>query len=431
MGRRPRSVSSGAFVLLARAHQLWLQSEKLRWFGGRAPKQYSGGHEKQLAHRVGAELVNEILELFNRGDMDWPTATERLQIGRARLYALRTEWLAGKKTLWLGSSGGNHKAHWPEPVQKFLREFVPICKPLNYALISEQLAQRFGFERSRAAVAEFIQKHHGELIARHAPGPKPRRRWETAAVGELWQHDSSPHRWWPAASLQTLILTADDHSRRIVAGRFDVDTTWSHFCMLRPAFEREGCPASFYTDGLSLFGHTSPHDRLDTVTQFQRALAALKVNHRVAPSPQAKGKIERLFGTFQRRLVTLLRYEKIQDADRANQLLQSQIDHYNQAHLHSTTGLTPNQAWEKALQEKRSRLQPAPAATLLDLHLALHIPRRVSSASTVEFLGRTWRIAPTRHHSVLIIHHPNKHFWVIPSAKNLSKWPAVLGSYSL
>jgi hypothetical protein len=220
-------------------------------------------------------------------------------------------------------------------------------------------------------------------------------------------------------------------SRKIVAGRFDADTTWSHFCLLRPALERHGCPASFYTDGLSLFGHTSASDRLDTLTQFQRALGALKINHRVAPSPQAKGKIERLFGTFQKRLVTLLRYEKIRDFDQANQLLEREIDYYNQAHCHSTTGLTPNQAWEKALQEKRCRLRPAPIDTLLNLHLALHIPRRVSSASSIEFLGRTWKIAPTRHHSVLIIHHPKSRFWVIPPTKNFAKWPDVLGCYTL
>lgn len=430
-GQLPRSESSGVILFLAQAHQLRLQSEKLRGFGGGAPKWHSAPHEKQLAHRVGSELVTEILKLFNSGEMDWQTAAERLQIGRARLYTLRAEWLAGRKKLCLEPSGGNHKALWPEAVQNFLREFLPVCKPLNYALISEQLSRRFAFERSRSTVAEYIQKHHSELIARSAPGPKPRRRWETAAVGELWQHDSSPHRWWSAASLQTLILTADDHSRRIVAGRFDVDTTWSHFCHLRPAFQRYGCPASFYTDGLSLFGHTSADDRLDTATQFQRALGALKVNHRVAPSPQAKGKIERLFGTFQKRLVTLLRFEKIRDIDQANQLLQREIDHYNQAHLHRTTGLTPDQAWQKALQEKRSRLRPAPAETLLDLHLALHIPRRVSSASSVEFLGRTWKITPTRHHSVLIIHHPNQRFWIVPPTKNPSKWPDVLGCYSL
>ncbi len=93
-------------------------------------------------------MVTEILKLFNQGDMDWQTAAERLQIGRTRLYDLRAEWLSGKKVLSLQPSGGNHKALWPEPVRKFLREFLPVCKPLNYALMSEQLARRFGFERS-------------------------------------------------------------------------------------------------------------------------------------------------------------------------------------------------------------------------------------------------------------------------------------------
>jgi hypothetical protein len=382
-------------------------------------------------HRVGPEVVCEILGRFNAGEMDWQTATERLQIGPAQLYRLRTEWLRNHKSLSLRASGGNHKESWPKPVREFLRQFLPVCKPLNYALIAEQLARRFNFERSRSAVADYIGQHYPKLLAQTQPGPKPRRRWETAAIGELWQHDSSPHQWWPAASLQTLILTADDHSRKIVAGRFDADTTWSHFCLLRPAFEKHRCPATFYTDGLALFGHTSAHDRLDTASQFQRALTALGINHRVAPSPQAKGKIERLFGTFQRRLVSLLAFERISDHEQANALLQQEIAYYNNSHQHTTTGLTPDQAWQKALEEKRSLLSPVPPASLLNLHLALHLPRRVSSASTIEFLGRTWKISPTNHKTVVIVHHPNSRFWVIPQTKVLSQWPAVLGSFSL
>lgn len=375
--------------------------------------------------------MSEILGLFNDGQMDWQTAAERLQISPAQLYRLRTQWLLNKKSIGLKASGGDHREVWPETVRDFLKEFLPVCKPLNYALIAEQLARRFQFERSRAAVADYIRQRFPKLTGQTRPGPKPRRRWETAAVGELWQHDSSPHPWWPAASPQTLILTADDHSRKIVAGRFDVDTTWNHFRLLRPAFEKHRCPASFYTDGLSLFGHTSAQDRLDTVSQFQRALAALGINHRVAPSPQAKGKIERLFGTFQRRLVSLFAFENIQNHDQANALLQNEIEYYNHSHQHATTGLTPDQAWQTALEEKRSMLRPAPPASLLNLHLALHIPRRVSSASTVEFLGKTWKISPTLHKTVLIVHHPGIRFWVIPQTKNLSKWPDVLGSFSL
>jgi hypothetical protein len=389
------------------------------------------GEKSQLAHRVEGGLVREILELFNAGQMDCATACERLQVGRAHLYRLRTEWLKSKRGFEPQVSGGNHKTRWPKPVTDFLQEILPLSRPLNYAFLADQLERRFNFKRARSTVADYIQEHYPMLIAQNPPGPKPRRRWECAAIGELFQHDSSPHQWWPSAQKQTLILTADDHSRRIVAGRFDADTTWSHFSIIRPCFEKYGLPASFYTDGLSLFGHTSPADREDTSSQFQRALSGLGVNHRVAPSPQAKGKIERLFGTFQKRLVTLFAYEKVSNYDQANQLLEQELEHHNQKHRHATTGLTPNLAWEKALQEGRSKLQPTPAETLLNLHFALHIPRRVSSASTVAFLGRIWNISPTGYKTVLIVHHPEKRFWITAPAKLSTAWPDILGSYSL
>lgn len=387
--------------------------------------------KSQLAHRLETSLVDEILELFNAGQMDGETACERLQIGRTHLYRLRTRWLKNKRSFALKLSGGNHKELWPKPVTDFIEEILPLSKPLNYAFIADQLEWRFRFKRARSTVADYIQEHYPNRIPHSPPGPRPRRRWQCAAIGELYQHDSSPHQWWASAQKQVLILTGDDHSRRIMAGAFDADTTWTHFCIIRPCFERYGLPTNFYTDGLSLFGHTSAADREDTCSQFQRALSALGVNHRVAPSPQAKGKIERLFGTFQKRLVTLFAYEKVHDHQHANQLLQEQIQRYNQKHQHSETGLTPNHAWEKALEEGRSKLQPLPDAKLLNLHFALHIPRRVSSASTVEFLGRSWKITPTVHKTVLIVHHPHQRFWITAPAKRPTSWPDILGSYSL
>ena len=363
--------------------------------------------------------------------MDALSACERLQIGQTQLYRRRAHWLKNKESFEPKVSGGNHKELWPEPVESFLKEILPLSKPIKYAFLADQLERRFDFKRSRSAVAHHVQQHHPLFAAVGAPGPKPRRRWECAALGELFQHDSSPHQWWPGPLLQTLILTADDHSRRIVAGRFDADTTWSHFRLIRPCFEKHGHPAHFYTDGLSLFGHTSTADREDTASQFQRALTALGVSHRAAPSPQAKGKIERLFGTFQKRLVTLFAYEKVLDYDRANELLQVEIDHYNQTHPHATTGLIPNHAWDKALEEGRSKLKPAAPDALLNLHFALHLTRRVSSANTVEFLGRTWQICPTAHRTVLIVHHPEKRFWVTAPAKLPNAWPDILASYSL
>jgi hypothetical protein len=389
---------------------------------------------QQLAHRLKASYVEQILEALNSQQMDAATAAERLQVGRTRVYELRTRWLRGRKQLKLSVSGGNHLPPWPAEALTFLEKFLPSCQPLNYALLGDELQRRFRFRRSRAAIAAMVQHHYAQLVNPPPRGPKPRRRWQTAAIGELWQHDSSPHAWWSADCRQSLILTLDDHSRKALGGVFvPADTTWDHFCHLRRQFEQHGLPAALYTDGLSLFGHESSADRLDTCSQFQRALGALGVAHRVAPDAPAKGKIERRFGYLQNRLVSVFTHEKVRDYERANQLLAEQIDFYNQHQVCRTTGLTPNEAWERAQKEQRSRIQPCPALTLLDLHLALHVGRRLNADQTVDFLGRTYPVAACSKKTVTIVHHPKKCFWVLAQAVDQRHpvWPTVLGKHSL
>jgi len=355
-------------------------------------------------------------------------------VSPSRLYALRYQWLLNKSAFQPQSSGGNHKPQWPPEARQFLAQILPHSQPLNFALLADELARRFQFQRSRAVVAAYVRQHFPQLVPQLKPGPKPRRRWQCAAIGELWQHDSSPHPWWPAESYPTLILTLDDHSRKILGGTFvPSDTTWSHFCHLRLLLEKYGLPACLYTDGLSLFGHRSPADRLDTHSQFQRAFTAMGVHHRVAPDAPAKGKIERRFQVFQKRLVTLLSYEKITDFSPANQFLQTQIDWHNKNTRCRTTQLTPNQAWDKAQTDKRSKLNSIPSAALLDLHLAIHLQRRVNQDNTLDFLGRPWPMAPTKKKIVTLIHHPHQCFWVIPEPPDPQnpRWPVVLAHHRL
>ena len=355
-------------------------------------------------------------------------------IGRSRLYELRHQWLSHKNRFELKASGGDHKPTWPLPAHRFLAQILPHSQPLNFALLADELERRFNFKRSRAAVAAYVRQQFPDRVPTLRPGPKPRRRWQCATIGELWQHDSSPHSWWPAEQYPTLILTLDDHSRKILGGTFvPSDTTWSHFCHLRRILEQYGLPACIYTDGLCLFGHRSPADRLDTHSQFQRAFSAMGVHHRVAPDAQAKGKIERRFLIFQKRLVTLLSFEKISDYAPANQLLKTQIDWHNKNTRCRTTQLTPDQAWEKAREEKRSRLLPIPAAPLLDLHLALYLQRRLNHDFTLDFLGRSWPVSPTQRKIVTLIHHPDQCFWVVPEPPDPKNpnWPPVLAHHRL
>jgi hypothetical protein len=387
----------------------------------------------QLAKRLTLRFLHQTLDAFNRGELDPDTAAQLLSVSRAHRFRLRAAWLQHPTTFTLRLSGGAHRPRWSDQVQRFLQAFLPLQRPPNYQLVADELATRFAFHRDRKSVAAYARRHFPLLVQAPPPIPKPRRRWQRARVGELWQHDSSIHQWWPAADKQTLLLTVDDHSRKLLAGTFvPTDTTWHHFQHFRRAFLAHGLPLALYTDGLALFGHESTADGRDPRSEFQRALTALGVTHLVAPSPQAKGKIERRFGTFQNRLLARLAYEQITAYAPAQELLNRELARQNRT-VCRTTGLSPDDACALAQAEARTVGSACPDARLLDLHLALHLARRVNADHQIDFLGHSWPISATARKSVTIIHHPHSQFWVVsqPPQPPQNRWPDILGKFSL
>jgi hypothetical protein len=265
-------------------------------------------------------------------------------------------------------------------------------------------------------------------------GPKPRRRWQRKGYGDLLQHDSSPHQWWPGDKLQILALTIDDATRSIVgAGFIEAETTFAHLDHVRRIFQAHGLPNDFYTDGLSLFGHESRKaGDTNTLSQFQRALGCLGVSHLVAKDPQSKGKIERQFDFWQKRLPALFRLEGVGNHAEANELLAVQIDWYEQNHICRTTGLTPVQAIEQNQRNGFACWRAAPEESLLKLHLSIHHERVVSKANQISFLGRQWDISPCGSTRVYIVQQPDR-FWVIANkpTPQAPQWPDILAEYHL
>jgi hypothetical protein len=389
--------------------------------------------KKQIAKRLTNLFLQQILQQFNEGIIDVADASHHLQIGRTHLYRLRARWLQSRTEFAAKLSGGDHWPDWPPQAIAFLKEFLPLQKLPNFQLVADELETRLGFKRHRESVAAYARTHFPNLLCQPEPRPKARRRWERSRLDELWQHHSSIHQWWPAEDKQTLLLTVDDHSRKLLGAVFvPTDTTWNHFEHFRRLFLRHGLPMVVYTDGLSLFGHDSMADDRDPCSEFQRAFSALGVPHLVAPSPQAKGKIERRFGTLQKRLVAILAYEKVTHYAAAQTVLDREVQRQNTT-LCRTTDLSPNAAWQKALDEKRAATRPCPLSTLLDLHLALHLKRRVNADNQIDFLGKSWPISPTQRSSITLIHHPLRQFWAVtqPPSPPLNIWPEILGKYSL
>ena len=238
-------------------------------------------------------------------------------------------------------------------------------------------------------------------------------------------------RWkTPQIVKHLLLLTLDDALGTNLAGSFVTsDTTWNHFLHFRRAFEQHGIPEVIYTDALSLFGVSSSDDKSDPKSQFQRALKGLGVAHLVAPSPQAKGKIERRFRTFQGRIVTLLAYAKAANYQQADTILQMEIARQNRTTSRATTKV-PSEIWQAQTLDQSTHMRPSLPSALLNLHFSLRTSRRVNNDHTIDFEGQKYEISPTTRKFVTIIHHPNLKFWVVSDTPK-AIWPCIHGEFSL
>ena len=149
------------------------------------------------------------------------------------------------------------------------------------------------------------------------------RRPRRACFGELVQMDTSIHDWTEGRGQDmVLIHMIDDATSRLLGRFYDADTVLNHFDLLQHWLQRYGRPLALYTDRHSIF---EPQDKGQAVpeaeTQFGRALRELGIELIRAHSPQAKGRVERSFGTAQDRLVKEMRLAKVATILQANALL--------------------------------------------------------------------------------------------------------------
>jgi Winged helix-turn helix len=149
-----------------------------------------------------------------------------------------------------------------------------------------------------------------------------------AAFGELVMMDSSPFRWLEERGPQLQLIALIDDATSRIWGRFaEQDSTEENLRTLQGWLERHGRPVALYTDQNSLFVTSRPAQVEEQLagkparTQFGRALSELGVEWIAAHSPQAKGRIENLFGTLQDRLVKEMRLAQVNTVERANQFL--------------------------------------------------------------------------------------------------------------
>ena len=202
----------------------------------------------------------------------------------------------------------------------------------NHTHLSELLSEREGIEIGRVTLRRALTRADIASPRRRRP-PKHRiRRQRMPREGMLVQLDGSHHRWLEDRGAQfTLLLAVDDATGCVSSALFCLEeTTHDYFLLIDDLVRRWGVPLSLYTDRHAVFTL-----RIDTgpkspgATQFTRAMEELGIELIFARSPQAKGRVERMAGTFQDRLVTELRLAGASTVAEANEVLQDFLPRFD------------------------------------------------------------------------------------------------------
>jgi len=248
----------------------------------------------------------------------------------------------------------------------------------NQHHLRDLLEERDGIQMSRASVRRILEEE-GVLVVQARTRlihrlRRPRYRQE----GQLIQIDASPHDWLQERGPRlSLVGGIDDATGKVVGAVFrEQEDQQGYMQMLRQVVEQYGCPQALYHDRHTMFP-TSRHDATQqhsteeqlagsrTSTQLGRLFEQLQITSIAARSPQAKGRIERLWGTFQDRLVSELRLAGATTLHEANVLVQEYLPRFNARFAVPATD--PGLAW-----------QPFPATLSLDDCFCLQEERTVA-----------------------------------------------------
>ena len=318
----------------------------------------------QLIKRLPAPLIRHLLASHRRQQLSAREAAKELGLAHTRFYELYADYLKacaqGHAQTWSpAQSGGNHCPAWPNDAIVLATKLLSSKPPSSYSATASELLRRLNFKTTRASVRRWAIVHDLAPDTRYKKPPQPVKRWQARDLGALWQYDASPHPWLPNnPHKQALLNLLDDATRYNTGARlYPSETLLAHLDFLSRAFQANGLPLALYVDYHSFFFAQTP----DALTQLGTALRFYGIALRYAPTPQAKGKIERRHDFWQKRLPPLLAADRILELAGANQLLDQLLHHANHREKHRELGRTPAAARQLALAENRSVLRPAPA----------------------------------------------------------------------
>jgi transposase len=275
--------------------------------------------------------------------------------------------------------------------EEVLRLYREVYFDLNIRHFHEKLRDEHEITLSYTWVQQALQGA-GLVAKRRKRGPHRRRRPRRPLPGMLLHIDGSKHRWLQDGQWHDLIVILDDATSEIYYAQLvDEESTRTVMVGLRQVIETQGLFCALYSDrGSHFFVTMKAGEKVDKtrLTQLGRALKELGVQMIPAYSPQARGRSERSFGTWQGRLPQELRLAKITTMEAANEFLRERYIAEFNAHFAVV-------AEEKGTAFRRCSRKD------LDWVFTIQTERVVAKDNTVAIAARSWQLDKTRFRHTL------------------------------
>jgi transposase len=344
---------------------------------------------QQVTMQVEATLKRtELIEKALKGELRWVEVAEILRLTPRQVRRLKKRYQDnGAQGLIDYRRRSRPRNQLNETVVKeVLRLYRDAYRDFNVTHFHEKLRDIHGIKISYGSVKSYLRKA-GLITTILKRGPSRMQRERRPMTGMMLQIDGSEYPWLGEDKGNfSLVAVIDDASNEVYSAVFvREENLWSVFYVLRKTVENKGIFCSLYADRASHFFYTPKGSKKvdkSQKTQCQQAMETLGIQMIPAYSPEAKGRIERLWGTLQGRLPQELRLAGIDNLKDANRFLE---DGYL-AELNKRFSVKPK---EQATAFVRTHPE-----LNLDYVFSIKTKRRVNMDNTVSYRTMTLQIPP-------------------------------------
>ena len=343
-----------------------------------------------------------VMEQVMQGKITVRQAAEILGLSERQIKRLKAGIKEkGLAALAHGNRGRKPKHAVPDDVRARIVELaLGEYRDASYQHMSELLEEHNGISLSSKTIGRILTEASIPHRHTHKATRRRRSRDRMPQAGMLVQLDASPFAWLedrgPAMSLHGAI---DDATGMVLGLYFrPEEDTLGYMHVLKQMVNKHGIPRSLYSDGHTIF-FSPKHNKLSieeelagkkvNLTQFGRAIEQLNIGHIRALSPQAKGRVERLWGTLQHRLMVELRLANARTLEEANEFLVGFIGRFNRRF--AVEAADPELAFT-----------PAPDKDTLESIICFREQRKASRGSSISFKKTIYQLVDSNGAVVLL-----------------------------